>query len=449
MATGRNLLIVLAHGLRSDALDDSHCWPLQTPNFQKLTENGIRLSATSACPADHGGMVSLLTGLHARQHGYLDQDGTNTAVACTGWPVLLSDAGYHVAGVGCVGAIEPWLDDSVLVDRVETLESHGCEYLTSVRAKGMEPAIKQQRDQRLRQGPFEPDRLLLDSEDDVDGFIAAKARAVLKRMPTDKPWALIVMFSGPGNDLPPPTLFEYIVDPQHLEHGFVPADLTRVDVLAEFDYPRILLQRLEPHRLGRIRADYLGRVSLMDYGLGRLMSIVQDRTDHNRTWTVVSSDRGQLLGEHGLIGHRSFLGGAVEVPVLIQPPRAVSQKVYPDLLSTVDVAATIASLGGCDLPRPLIGRSLLPVVAHDQLLERNWPGCISEYNRRLMLETERHKVVFDTETFGAIGLYDRLADPDELKNLIVSPVAASVLDSLRSRLCDMLMPLRAMPGGGS
>ncbi len=448
MPPGRNLVIVLTHGLRSDALDDSQSWPLQTPNLRKIVDEGLRLEAMAACPADRGGMVSLLTGLHARQHGYVDQDDGQAVSPCWGWPAMLTEAGYHVAGVGCVGAVEPWLADAVRVDHVDSPSSARCAYLSAVRAKGMETAILQQRDKRKRYGPFDPDRLLMDSEDDIDGFIAAKARTMLSQMPADKPWALVVGFSGPGNDLPPPTLFEYLVDPTTLEHGFVPADLKYLDVLAELDYPRILLQRLDPAQIGRIRADYLGRVGLIDYAVGRLMTTVMGRTDSDRTWLVVASDRGQVLGEHGLVGHRSFLAGATQVPVLIAPPTPVKQKTYPQLLSTVDVAATIAALGGCDLPKASVGRSLLPVINHQPVCTQNWPGALSEYGKRLMLDTERYKVVFNTETFDSIGLYDKMTDPDEIENLVHKPVAASVLDSLRNRLGDLLLPLRAMPGAG-
>ncbi len=449
MALGRNLVVVLGHGLRSDALGDGRAWPLQTPNFLRMIKRGIRLSAVSSCPADHGGLVSLLTGLHARQHGYVDQEALAGATAvCTGWPVLLADAGYHVAGVGCVGPIEPWLKDAVLVDSVDRVKTTRCAYMSAMRTKGMEPALQQQRDRRHRLGPFEPDRLLIDCEDDVDGFIAAKARTMIQQMPTDQPWALVVIFSGPANDLPPPTLFEYIVDPQHLEHGFVPADLKHVDLLAELDYPRVLLQRLEPHGLGRIRADYLGRVSLLDYSVGRLMAAVSDRIDAHRTWSVVTSDRGHLLGEHGLVGHRSFLSGAVDVPVLVVPPKPVTQRVSPGLLSTVDIAATIATIGGCDLPKAATGRSLVPMVNGERLAPRCWPGCLSEFGKRLMLCTERYKVIFDTEVNEVVALYDRIKDPDERSNLAPSAIGMQMLDSLRCRLADMLLGMRAMPGTG-
>ena len=302
MVWKRNLIIILTHGLRSDALDDSQCWPLHTPNIRQITKRGVRLSATSACPADAGGMMSLLTGMHARQHGYVQQGPlTQYGMAAEGggWPAVLADSGYHVVGVGCVRAIEPWLTEAVSVENVDSIESVDCAYMAAVRRKGYEGAIQQQRVQRQRVGPFDPKRLLLDSQDDVDGFIAAKGCQALRQMPTDKPWALVVVFSGPANDLPPPTLFETIVDARALEEGYRPVDFRQLDTLAELDYPRSLLQHLNQERMGRLRADYLGRVSLIDYGVGRMATSIHERADADRTWLLLSSDRGHLLGEHG------------------------------------------------------------------------------------------------------------------------------------------------------
>lgn len=451
MGLKRNLIIVLAHGMRSDSLDDSQCWPLHTPNLHKVMDRGVRLSASSACPADGGGMMSLLTGLHARQHGFVQQESITAKDlegVGGGWPALLVESGYHMAGVGCVAAIEPWLDQVVRVESVDEVGLSDCSYMTAMERKGMVNAMVEQRLRRRRQGPFDPIRLLIDSHDDVDGFIAAQAHQLVTQLPSNKPWALVVIFSGPANDLPPPTLFETIVDHHEVEQGFLPADFKELDDLAELDYPRILLQRLNPQGLGMIRADYLGRVSLIDYGVGRLETAAKKRPDHDRTWLLFSSDRGQLLGEHGLIGHRSFLAGSIKVPVIIAPPNPVEQKVYPDLISTVDVAATITALGACDELAAGVGRSLLPVLTNRSVQgARSVSGCISEFSRRLMHESERYKVVFDTDSSEAICLFDRHNDDQDQKNLVGKPVALNVVDSLRHRVSDALLPLRAAPGG--
>ena len=444
MSFHRNLVIILTHGLRSDALGDSQAWPLRTPHFEKLAERGARLVATSACPADPGGMVSLLTGLHARQHGYVDQ--VKGPAACDGWPTVLDEAGYHLSGVGCVGAIAPWLHDSVYVADVEQHESMPCRYLAAMRDKGFHDAVSQQRRQRLRYGPFEPDRLLVEPDDDIDGFIALEAHRCIAEMPTKKPWAMVVNFSGPGNDLPPPTLYDGAAERELLMAGFAPADLTQVNVLAELDYPRVMLQRLEPAKIAQIRSDYLGRVSLIDHGVGRIMAAIEQRDDASHIWTVIASDRGQLLGEHGLVGHRSFLSGAVEVPILIVPPAPgmVPHGHSQDtLVSTTDVAPTIAALAGCDMPRAAVGRSLLATLSGEPITPVLNGGCISEFGKRLMLETERYKVIYDTEAHKAIGLYDLLNDASERTNLIEHPTGRNLLDALRWRLGDALLPLRA------
>jgi arylsulfatase A-like enzyme len=441
----RNLVIVLGHGLRSDALSDSQAWPLQTPNLLGLAGKGVRLIATSACPADPGGMVSLLTALHARQHGYALQDTGPTQ--CAGWAASLADAGYHVAGVGCVGLIRESLAESVEVADVGQLAPDQCAYLQAMQRKGVAEVVIQQRRQRLRAGPFDPERLKLSAEDDVDGFIAQRAERMLGLMPPDRPWVLIVSFSGPANDLPPPAPHDRLFDPQTLELGFLPADQKQIDALAELDYPRVRLQRLVPKMIGRIRNDYLGRVSLFDESVGGLVAAAAGRPDGDRTWFVVASDRGCLLGEHGLVGHRSFLAAALETPAIFAPPTSIAASKPNDLISTTDVAATIAQLGGADLPAAVTGRSLLPLLAGEPLTLRiPGEGVLCEYGQRLLLESERHKVIFNTDTRSAIGLYDLLADPDEKVNLVDTAAGINLLDAMRLRLGDALLSLRA-PGG--
>lgn len=448
MAASRNLLIVLASGLRSDALDDEQAWPLQTPRLTGLTEQGggFRGVAASACPSEPGGMVSLLTGLHARQHGCI-RPGQAAAVDDS-LPRWLCEAGYHVAGVGAVEPLRDLLHESVLVAPLSAPEPSDCDYFRHLRAAGLSLAITQQRRQRLRSGPFEIDRLLLDPNDDVDGFIAHQARAVLERLPADRPWALLVLFTGPGNDLPPPPLYSELVNPSHLTDGFTPADLKRLDVLAEPAYPRIMLQRLEPHTLGRLRADYLGRVGMIDHGVGRLVDAAAARSDAPRTWTIVASDTGYLLGEHGLIGRRSFLAGAMETPFIIHPPRGGLKPLAchdEGLLSTVDVVATIAALAGADLPARVTGRSILPALRGEPVAPLVG-GILSEFNDRLMLETERYKAVFDADPAAmraCLGVFDLLADPGERRNLSEAAAGRNLIDSLRLSVADVLLPLRA------
>ncbi|MCC6680181.1 MAG: sulfatase-like hydrolase/transferase [Phycisphaeraceae bacterium] len=462
MSAHRNLLLIVARGMRSDALADEQAWPLPTPRMLALAQRGLRLAATSACPADPGGRVSLITGLHARQHGLLyDRSATQLARPRPGQtpltrpladslPSRLRAGGFHVVGVGQIDLFRGALHKAVAVADLDQLNPPHCEYFKAMLDAGIGPAIVEQRKSRLRTGPFEPTRLLLDIEQDIDGYIGDAALKAIDSLPTDKPWALIVVFSGPGNDLPPPATFENAVDIKQLGGKFAPASLATLDALAEPAYPRVMLQRLEPYFVQRIRADYLGRVALLDQIVGKLNAAIDNRPDRSRTWTVLGSDHGYLLGEHGLIGRRSFLSGATTTPLIIAAPtfpqeqQLVPQEVESGLYSTVDFAPTCASLTGCDLSTETAGRSLLPLL-HGQKVLPEHPGdsALSEFNDRLMLETERYKIIFERHHRQCIGLYDLLNDPQERRNIKMNEQGQNVLDQLRWRVADALLPLRA------
>ena len=446
----RNLLIVLAHGLRSDALQDEEHWPLATPQLQTLADRGLRLVLTSASPVDPGGMESLWTGRHARQHGRL-QDQADAPAIHDALPLWLGEAGYHTVGVGEVGRVATLLDEAIVTEEVAVAEPapSRCWYTAAARSRGHAPALAQQRRTRLRSGPVAPDRLLLDPEEDIDGFIAAQAVEAIGRLPEDRPWAMFVSFSGPGNELPPPLGFDDLVPTARLSNGFAPADMNRLDALAEPQLPRAVLQRLEPHQIARIRADYLGRVGLIDHCVGRLQQAIEARSDADKSWSVVSADRGCLLGEHGLVGHRSFLAPAVEVPLIVSPPkdsavRGPTEKFQDGIFNVVDVAPTIAALAGADRPERAAGRSLLPVF-QDQPVLPAVSANLSEFHERVLIETERYKAVFHAPTSRCLGMYDLVADPDERINLAIHQTAASrkLMRQMRLTLAQTLLPVRA------
>ena len=449
-----NLIVIVARGLRSDALGDAHRWPVDTPSLQRLTDRGARLVATSACPADPGGLATLVTGLHARQHGLLSHSGrsgspqdpgASVAGPSGGWLGALRARGYALHGVGCVGAVMPWLDHGVLVEDVERVAPSRCAYFDAMAGKGLAGELRRQREQRARRGVFDPYRLQLDPGDDIDSFICARAAEALNAMPSDHPWALLVVLSGPGNELPPPMMYGKVSDRGDLAAGFSPVDLKRMDVLLDPGYPRVELQRLDADLVRRIRADYLGRVGLCDHGIGWILARLERRQDRPRTWVTLTSDRGQLIGEHGVVGHQSFLSGAVEVPLIVAPPSPIAPAVHDALVSTVDVAATIAAIGGAELSAASLGRSLLPIFGEpgdsESLVARE--VCISEFGERIMIETARHKAIFDVCDARPLALYDMLSKQEEARNIVDEPEGLNVLDSMRWRLVEALMPLRA------
>lgn len=448
--THRNLLIVLTGGLRADVFGGSGVWPILTPHLDALIDGGLSVTAVAASTADAPGLLSLYSGLHPRQHGVLDE--TDRLPHVTGWARQLHEAGYYMVGVGRVAPIRHYLHEARLVAELNAPADAECDYLKFARKQGVDWQVQLHRQQRQRRGPFHFEQPLQDPNHDVDGYIGALASTILQRMPTDKPWAMVVAFSGPGNDLPAPAPYVDVVEADKLDKGFVPASLADTDALGEMDYPRALLQRMTPGLLARIRQHYLARVCLIDCLVGMLRDAV-DRHGHARnTWITLASDHGYLLGERGLIGHRCICSHAMYCPIILLAPEGkggsgddrYGEGVPDALLSTLDLAPTVCAIAQADAPPGCVGRSLLPGLVGQPI---GAPSALCEFRGRLVFETLRHKVAFDVDTGEPRAVFDLLADAQERNNLVDLPQATDVLDAVRVQLAEALMPLRPVRAG--
>jgi len=447
MALDRNILVILTSGMRADVAGSLRTWPIVPVHLNMLAEASLEFTAVAASPAALPALVSLYTGLYPRQHGVLD--GGPPPQLHGGWLTRLRERGYHTAGVGRVMSVRGQLDEAACVAEVGELACPDCEYLAYARKRGVSGIVRLHRERRLRSGPLEPvDDGLSHPELDVDGFIARQATEMIERMPTDRPWVLVAAFTGPGNDLPVPKLYEDVADAGELQDGLIPPDFAEIDTYADLPWSRSLLQGLTPKRLAEIRRHYLGRVGLLDHHVAVLREAV-DRHGHARkTWIAFAADHGKLLGEGGIIGERSFLNGATQTPLWIMPPdgaepieRDEQTALTDGLVSNIDLARTLCAIGTADEPLGCLGRSVLPAVKGHEV---GGDHALSEFADRVMMETAQHKVVFHLdEYFGDPAvLFDLFADPHERRNLMGTPEASNVLDMLRWQLADVLLPLR-------
>lgn len=451
MRKRRNLLVILTGSMRSDAFGASGAWPLRTPHLDALAEYGMAFSAVTASPLATPSMASLLTGLHPRQHGLLDDDAAATAadIAPLTFIKQLIDGGYRAFGVGRVSPIASLLDRACVVQD-DGDQVHACDYLKWMDRRGLVSRVMRQRTQRQRTGPYEMDAAgLIAPTDDIDGFIIQQATEMMEHLPPNKPWVLIVAFSGPGNDLPAPPQYLNHVPPLKADR-FVAVDMRNIDHYAELTHPRTLVQKLTPAKLLEIRRHYLARVMLIDQAVGLLRQSLERHHQGGTTWIALASDRGKLLGERGVVGNQSLLGPAVSVPLWVLPPDGlVAADVQSDpaltsheLISTIDLAPTLCAIAGVDPPSGSPGESLLSAF-RGEIVGR--PAAISEYANRLMLETMQHRVVFDIDTEQPRALFDLLNDPDERCDLVGTPEGLGVTDMLRWQLAGSLMRLRPRP----
>ncbi len=108
---------------------------------------------------------------------------------------------------------------------------------------------------------------------------------------------------------------------------------------------------------------YDSSIAYADSQLHRLFEALAESGLDQRTMVVVTSDHGQLFGEHGLLGHHYLYDENLLVPLIIAGPggrgagRRVSRQVR-----LVDIVPTVLELAGLPVPEGLDGVSLAPLM---------------------------------------------------------------------------------------
>lgn len=139
---------------------------------------------------------------------------------------------------------------------------------------------------------------------------------------------------------------------------------------------------------------YDGAIKYLDTQLGRLFDALRDRGDWEDTLVVITSDHGECLGEHGLLGHGNLREPGVHVPLIVKPPAEAD--ISPDRVhrrvNTISLFRTIASLCG-NVPERPRGENLFDSSDDEHVLTQDFSSTWdwSEY---------------ETEEGGISAIYD-------------------------------------------
>jgi arylsulfatase A-like enzyme/Tfp pilus assembly protein PilF len=169
---------------------------------------------------------------------------------------------------------------------------------------------------------------------------------------------------------------------------------------------------------------YDGEIAYVDTELGRLLDGLGRGRSHQKTLTLVTSDHGESLGEHGESTHAYALYDAVlRVPLILGGPGVPRGRLVESLVRTVDVAPTLLALAGLPALAEADGEPLTPYLADTPAaparvayaetlatrIEQGWsPLFAARSERHLFVRAPRPE------------LYDVQADPAQLENLAES-----------------------------
>ncbi len=138
-------------------------------------------------------------------------------------------------------------------------------------------------------------------------------------------------------------------------------------------------KRLVPYLLSQ----YDGEIAYMDQELGRLFSRLKEIGIYDSSLIIITSDHGDLFGEHGLYEHDTYMyEGVIKVPLMIKYPYSKKPGREKKIITLSDLYSTILSI--CELPVP-------DGISGKAFGDDSTPAVSELYN----FHTGKHQVLYD------------------------------------------------------
>ena len=217
------------------------------------------------------------------------------------------------------------------------------------------------------------------------------------------------------------------------------------NAFGEADFASPDLTQMPEAHYREIVAHYYGMISLIDDNLGRILQGLDEQGLADNTIIVFTSDHGELLGDHFLVGKGAFhYDCLIRVPQLWKIPGNFPTGIKVDgLVSTIDIAPTICDLVGAPPIPDAHGRSLLPQLRGDTETARD--AIMVEFEWRFTrgkpirtIRTEEWKLTYYAgQPYGE--LYNLTEDPNEFVNLYDKTEFADIKERLICILLDEIV----------
>ncbi|BDZ64102.1 sulfatase-like hydrolase/transferase [Agromyces mangrovi Wang et al. 2018] len=453
-----NILFLMTDQHRADTLGAYGNALAATPVLDELARTGTRFdrwyTPTAICtPA----RASLLTGQapfrhrvlanHERNVGYLEDldEGTFTFVEA------LRAEGYNTGLVGKwhagteKQAADFGFDGPDLPGWHNPVENE--DYLGYLRERDLPPyAISD----RIRgtlpnggPGNLLAARLHQPVEATFEHYLATRTIELLERYAADgerdgTPFFLELNFFGPHLPYIVPDEYFDMFDPEDIELPKSISETFEGKPPVQRNYSAHWTFDTMPIEVTRkLIAIYWGYVALIDMEIGRVMEALERLGLVDDTAVFFTCDHGEFTGAHRLHDKGPAMYEDIyRTPGILRIPGGPAGQVRTEFVSLLDCTATILDIAGLDSSPAVDSRSLVPLVAGEQVewdadIVCEFHGHHFPYPQR-MLREDRYKLVVNPDSVNE--LYDLERDPDELQNVYAHPE----MDAVRGRMMQRL-----------
>ena len=258
----------------------------------------------------------------------------------------------------------------------------------------------------------------------------------LKAQSKDKPFFLVVSWNPPHPPFNPPP-----DDSKPYPHpDFRPnVRLTQSDGTKPPWAPLQSESTLREAEIG-----YYGGITGVDKEFARILKALEDNGQADNTIVVYSSDHGEMMGAHCRMSKIVPWEESCHVPFYVRIPGAKNRgQSAKDLFAAIDIYPTLCGLAGIPVPSHCAGRDMSPLMRGDAnpapidgVIVMGESGGASEAENDVQsyraIRTDTHLYAITSD--GRWCMYDNVADPYQMKNLVTDPTQAELRHKLEARI---------------
>lgn len=470
--------------------EGAHPWA-RTPNMDALAARGVRFTHAYIGTWCMPSRATLLTGFHQYGVQTMRMEGTYPgsvydAAQCRMWPSVFRKAGWFTGQIG------KW--------HTGTDDGFGREWdwqRVWNRPKHPDNAGNYYYDQLITFNGGETKLVKGYSTDNYTEWAVEFIRG--QHRPADKPWYLWLCYGGVHSPYTPADRHKddypnaYTETPKDIypPRPGKPDYMQRIAVWEKGPKGEPVLRREakgkevgddESAARGRTLNDWVRQynqaVRALDEGIGKVLAALEESGQLKNTLVVLTADQGFAWGQHGFRHKLAPYDANLRCPLIFSMPGTIPEgRVCRAPVSGADLVPTFFKFAGLDLPWPMHGHELTPLLKNPSA---DWPhpalmpftshyygadtdviptdrehlyhgGTVPWY---VMLVQGRHKYIRTLVAGEIEELYDLEADPDELTNLALDKAHAARLKQLReaavkelkrtgAKMADHLPPVKS------
>lgn len=437
-----NVLLICADHWAGRHLRSAGHPSVMTPTIDQLANLGTSfIQATSACPVCMPARRTLMTGLSARGHGDRRFDEVADFPCVPSLAQCFRDAGYQASAVGKLH-VNPQRNrigfDEVILNEEgrhhSEMTSDDWElYLAEQGFAGREYAAGANNNDYLVT-PWH----LPDEHHQTNWTAREMCRTIYRRDPR-KPGFWYLSFAAPHPPMWPLKTYLDLYrdvtldDPIESEWS---ADSSALPYKIRSYRSGDSMRGAQPHERDLARRAFYAMITHIDHQIRVVLGTLREEGLLDNTIIALTSDHGDMLGDHGMWGKQVMYESSCRVPfIVVPPPAATAQRGVCDnrLVELRDMMPTLLELAGLPVPPHVEGISALTGERRKSLYGEHGEGILATR----MLRDERYKLIYYPDG-NRFQLFDLESDPGERADLSASASHTEVLKRLQAGLASQL-----------